>query len=99
MKARNSSDMKAAPPATSAPQHGDEVIHAKTLKPESRPIPSRGLTQPRVPGSMAGKIGIAPDFDSMPQDIADAFGATEPEKCGARSQRAVPALPRAQVNS
>ena len=35
-----------------------------------RTVPSR------VPGSMAGEIWIAPDFDTLPEDIAEAFGMT-----------------------
>lgn len=40
----------------------------------------RGPARPRTPGSMAGEIWIAPDFDSLPEDIADAFGMKEPSK-------------------
>jgi hypothetical protein len=34
---------------------------------------------PRKPGEMTGEIWIAPDFDSLPDDIADAFGMKEPQ--------------------
>jgi len=37
----------------------------------------QGPTQPRNPGAMAGEIWIAPDFDSLPDDIATAMGAVE----------------------
>jgi hypothetical protein len=30
---------------------------------------------PRMPGAMAGEIWIAPDFDLLPSDIAEAFGS------------------------
>ena len=53
---------------------GNEVILAKAGKPIARIIPYAGAAQPREPGSMAGEIRIAPDFDSLPDDMAEAFG-------------------------
>jgi hypothetical protein len=38
----------------------------------------RGPRGPRQPGSMAGEIKIAPDFDSLPDDIGEAFGMDGP---------------------
>jgi uncharacterized protein (DUF433 family) len=37
----------------------------------------RGPAQPRAPGSMAGEIWTTPDFDNLPDDIAEAFGLKE----------------------
>jgi prevent-host-death family protein len=54
---------------------GEEVILAKAGKPVARLVSYQGLGQPRQPGSMAGMIQIADDFDILPDDIADAFGA------------------------
>jgi prevent-host-death family protein len=59
-------------------QKGNEVILAKSGKPVAKLVPYRGATGPRVPGSMAGEIWIAPDLDSLPEDIGEAFGMTEP---------------------
>jgi prevent-host-death family protein len=56
---------------------GNEVIIAKAGKPVARMIAYRGPTGPRRPGSMAGEIWIAPDFDTLPEDMAEAFGAKE----------------------
>jgi prevent-host-death family protein len=53
---------------------GNEVILAKAGKPVARLIAYRGPSQPRKPGSMAGEIWIAPDFDALPDDIAEEFG-------------------------
>ncbi len=53
---------------------GNEVILAKAGKPIARIIPYVGAAQPRKPGSMAGEIWISPDFDSLPDDMAEAFG-------------------------
>lgn len=60
-------------------QKGNEVILAKAGKPVARLVAYRGLPQPRTSGSMAGEIWIAPDFDSLPEDMAEALGTREPE--------------------
>jgi prevent-host-death family protein len=59
-------------------QKGTEVILAKAGKPVAKLVAYRGPAGPRTPGSMAGEIWIAPDFDTMPEDIAEAFGAGDP---------------------
>jgi prevent-host-death family protein len=59
--------------------NGNEVILEKAGKPVAKLVPYRGAAGPRVPGSMAGDICVAPDFDTLPDDIADAFGMAEPQ--------------------
>jgi prevent-host-death family protein len=59
-------------------QKGSEVILAKAGKPVARLVAYHGPARPRTPGSMAGQIWIAPDFDTLPDDIAQAFGMQEP---------------------
>ena len=59
-------------------QKGNEVILSKAGKPIAKLIPYSGPASPRVPGAMEGEIWIAPDFDSLPPDMAEAFGMTEP---------------------
>lgn len=61
-----------------AVQRGEEVIIAKAGRPIARVVKYAGATKRRVPGALSGSIRIAPDFDSLPDDIADAFGAVEP---------------------
>ena len=61
-----------------AVQKGNEVIIAKAGKPVARLVAFHGPTRPRTPGSMAGEIWIAPEFDALPDDIAEAFGMREP---------------------
>jgi len=81
MVVRNISQAKAELSALIAKvQKGDEVILAKAGKPIARIVPYRGAAGPRKPGSMAGKIWIAPDFDVLPDDIAEAFGVREKSK-------------------
>jgi len=79
VKVRNISQAKAELSALiEEVQKGGEVILAKAGKPVARLISYRGPAGPRVPGSMAGEIWIAPDFDELPDDMADAFGMREP---------------------
>jgi prevent-host-death family protein len=59
---------------------GNEVILAKAGKPVARLVAYRGASQPRKPGSMMGEISLAADFDSLPDDIAEAFGVRPPVK-------------------
>jgi antitoxin (DNA-binding transcriptional repressor) of toxin-antitoxin stability system len=75
MMVRNISEAKAELSALiEAVQNGNEVIIAKAGKPVARLIAFQGPCGPRTPGSMAGEIWIAPDFDTLPDDIAGAFG-------------------------
>jgi prevent-host-death family protein len=88
MVMRNISEAKAELSALiEAVQKGSEVIIAKAGKPVARLVPFRGPARPRTPGSMAGKIWIAPDFDALPDDIAEAFGMKEPRSLGSCSIR------------
>jgi len=80
MVMRNISEAKAELSALiEAVLNGNEVIIAKAGKPVARLIAFRGPTRPRTPGSMAGEIWIAPDFDTLPDDMAEAFGMKEPQ--------------------
>ncbi|MFN0102394.1 MAG: type II toxin-antitoxin system Phd/YefM family antitoxin [Bryobacteraceae bacterium] len=61
-------------------QKGGEVILAREGKPVAKLMAYRKPTEPRKPGSMAGEIWIADDFDELPPEIAEAFGAAEPNR-------------------
>ncbi len=53
---------------------GEEVIIAKSGKPIARLVPIVERPRRRVPGSAAGKVIIAPDFDvPLPEDIVESF--------------------------
>ena len=52
---------------------GEEIVLGKSGKPMARLVPYREQRRPRVPGRLAGKIWIAPDFDDTPEDIIAAF--------------------------
>jgi prevent-host-death family protein len=60
-------------------QKGNEVILAKAGKPVAKLVAYRGPIRPRTPGSMSGEIWIAPDFDVLPEDMAEAFGMGKPQ--------------------
>ena len=57
-------------------QDGEEVVIAKAGKAVVRIVLYTGPTEPRKPGALRGKIKIAPDFDTLPADMAEAFGMT-----------------------
>jgi len=62
-------------------QEGDEVILAEAGKPVAKLVGYRGVPSvPRMPGVMAGQIWIAPDFDDLPDDMAESFGVPEPRR-------------------
>lgn len=58
-----------------AVQAGEEVIIGKAGKPVARLVRYQGAAAPRRPGALKGRIRIADDFDELPADIAEAFGA------------------------
>jgi prevent-host-death family protein len=53
---------------------GEEVIIAKAGQPMVRLVPIHVDDSPRVGGQWHGRVHIAEDFDSLPDDIAAAFG-------------------------
>lgn len=56
-------------------QRGEEVVIAKAGRPVAVLRAYRGPARKRVPGALRGRIHIAADFDELPADIAEAFGA------------------------
>jgi antitoxin (DNA-binding transcriptional repressor) of toxin-antitoxin stability system len=80
MVVRNIAKAKAELSAlVAAVQKGQEVILAKAGKPVARIVPHMGHAGPRLPGIMAGEIWIAADFDSLPDDMAEAIGLKLPQ--------------------
>jgi prevent-host-death family protein len=53
---------------------GEEVIIGKAGKPVAKIIKYEKRAKERKPGSLKGKIKIASDFESLPNEIAKAFG-------------------------
>jgi prevent-host-death family protein len=55
-------------------EHGSSVIIARAGRPIARLVPYEpDVRPPRVPGSMAGKIWMAPDIDAVDEEIAHEF--------------------------
>ncbi len=55
---------------------GEEIIIARNGKPVARLAPiSNTNSLGGVHGALRGRIVLAEDFDELPDDIADAFGA------------------------
>jgi prevent-host-death family protein len=56
---------------------GKQVIIGKAGKPVARLVPYSGTTAPRRPGALKGKIKMAPDFDVLPDELKEPFGADQ----------------------
>ncbi|HEY7818117.1 MAG TPA: type II toxin-antitoxin system prevent-host-death family antitoxin [Vicinamibacteria bacterium] len=54
---------------------GDEIILCRAGKPVAVLRAYRKAERPREPGALRGKVRIAPDFDELPDDLADALGS------------------------
>ena len=56
---------------------GEDVVIQRNGKPVARlvPIDEELRSLASVRGVWRGKVHMAPDFDELPADIADAFGA------------------------
>jgi len=59
-------------------EDGEEVVIGRGGRPVAKLVPFERLEEPRRPGALKGRIKIAPDFDELPDDIAEAFGVQEP---------------------
>ena len=57
---------------------GEEIVIGKAGKPVARLVPYKEVPSRRKPGSMKGKIRIAPDFDDLPADVLAAFKGERP---------------------
>jgi prevent-host-death family protein len=53
---------------------GEDVIIAEAGRPVVRLVPIPADDAPRVGGQWKGRVRISPDFDSLPDDVAEAFG-------------------------
>ena len=56
-------------------QAGEEVIINKAGRPAAVLRSYQSSSPRRRPGTMRGRIRIAPDFDELPEDVAEALGA------------------------
>lgn len=56
-------------------ESGDEVVISRAGRPVARLVPIHRGAHRASYGSLRGKVRIHEDFDELPDDIADAFGA------------------------
>ena len=56
-------------------QKGEEVVIAMAGTPVAVLRAYDGPTRKRIPGALRGRIRIAKDFDELPADIGEVFGA------------------------
>jgi len=55
---------------------GEDIVIARNGKPVARLVPIVGTNSlAGVHGALRGRIHISEDFDDLPDDVADAFGA------------------------
>ena len=54
---------------------GEDVVIARDGKPLVRLVPVAGGSFASIRGVCRGRVHIADDFDELPDDIAEAFGA------------------------
>jgi prevent-host-death family protein len=55
---------------------GEDIVIARNGKPVARLVPVASASAlAGVRGAWRGKVRIADDFDELPPDVADAFGA------------------------
>ena len=54
---------------------GEEVIVATAGQPVAKIVAYEAPSQPRTPGFLAGQVEIRPDFDELPPEFVEAFGA------------------------
>lgn len=52
---------------------GEDIIIARNGRPVARLCPLPRASQRRTPGTLRGKIQMAPDFDETPDEIIDMF--------------------------
>ena len=58
-------------------EEGEEVVIGRGGRPVAKLVPFERRAAPRRPGALRGRIKIAPDFDELPDDVAEAFGMRE----------------------
>ena len=56
-------------------ERGEEIVLGRSGRPVARLVSYSPRRAPRVPGRLAGKVEMAPDFAATPEWLIDAFEA------------------------
>lgn len=56
-------------------RRGEEIVIGRAGDPVAKLVPFDRISAPRRGGQWRGRVKIAADFDDLPADLADAFGA------------------------
>lgn len=57
-------------------ESGEDIIIARNGKPVARLVPiASTASRASIRGTWRGRVHIAEDFDELPEDLADGFGA------------------------
>ncbi len=56
-------------------EQGEEILIGRSGRPVARLVPVRPAHPDRGYGTLRGAVTIHDDFDELPEDIAEAFGA------------------------
>ena len=56
-------------------ESGEEIVIAQAGKPVARLVSYHQATGPREGGQWRGRVRISPDFDELPPNLGEAFGA------------------------
>lgn len=60
-----------------AVERGEEVVIARAGKPVARLVADRGAATARTPGTWRGRVHMADDFSTTPDDVVRLFGGDE----------------------
>ncbi|RME71250.1 MAG: type II toxin-antitoxin system prevent-host-death family antitoxin [Planctomycetota bacterium] len=58
-------------------RRGEEIVIARAGQPVARLVPLRPARPPRPLGLYRGQIEVAPDFDTLPEQLLGAFEGSE----------------------
>jgi prevent-host-death family protein len=56
---------------------GEEIVLARAGRPVARLVPFRPQREPRVPGTWRGRVHMAADFDTTPNELIEGFEGFE----------------------
>jgi prevent-host-death family protein len=55
---------------------GEVITIGRAGRPVAQLVPLGKVTSPRQPGAWRGQVWVAPDFNELPPEVAEAFDAS-----------------------